>query len=80
MPLGPCYVAAYVKKYGYNDVTYYSQDVYHYPEEHLTDYLNENKFDIIGIGFAAGYYQFKKIKSICDAVNKSKNRRTWSDS
>ena len=74
MPLGPCYVAAYVKKYGYNDVTYYSQDVYHYPEEHLTDYLNENKFDIIGIGFAAGYYQFKKIKSICDAVNKSKNR------
>src|SRR3989338_7573247 len=74
MPLGPCYVAAYAKKYGYGDITYYSQDIYHFSEEHLTEYLDNNKFDVVSIGFAAGYYQFKKIKNICDAIIKSNNR------
>lgn len=74
MPLGPCYVAAYIKKHGYDDITYYSQDVYHYPEEHLTQYFSDNRFDVAAIGFAAGYYQFKKIKKICAAINKAKNR------
>lgn len=74
MPLGPCYVAAYAKKHGYGDITYYSQDVYHYPEEHLTQYLSENRFDIAAIGFTGSYYQFRKIKKICDAVNKAKHR------
>ena len=74
MPVGPCYVAAYAKKHGYDDITYYSQDVYHYPEEHLTQYLSEKRFDVAAIGFAAGYYQYNKIKTICDAINSAKNR------
>jgi radical SAM superfamily enzyme YgiQ (UPF0313 family) len=74
MPVGPCYVAAYAKKHGYDDITYYSQDVYHYPEEHLTKYLSENRFDVAAIGFAAGYFQYSKIKKICDAINNASNR------
>ena len=67
-PLGSTYVAAYAKANGYEDITYYSQDVYHYPEEHLTEYLKNNHFDVVSIGFVAGYFQHKKIKKICDAI------------
>lgn len=74
IPVGPCYVAGFLKKHGYDDITYYNQDVYHYPEEHLTQFVYDNHFDIVGIGFVAGYYQFKKIRKICDAINKAKNR------
>lgn len=74
MPVGPCYVAGYLKAHGYDDIVYYSQDVYHYPEEHLTKYLSENHFDVAAIGFAAGYFQFRKIRKICDAINASSDR------
>ncbi len=73
IPMGSAYVAGYLKKHGY-DVSYYSQDVYHYPEEHLTDYLNHNHFDVVGLGFCAGYFQYRKILKICEAINKSKDR------
>ncbi|MDR4508950.1 MAG: B12-binding domain-containing radical SAM protein [Candidatus Brocadiaceae bacterium] len=74
LPLGACYVAAYLRKHGYKDITFYSQDVYHYPEHHLTAYLNENRFDIVAMGFVAGYHQHRKILRICEAINKSDNR------
>ena len=74
IPLGSLYVAGYLKKHGYEDIEFYSQDIYHYPENHLTEYLSKNKFDVIGIGFVAGYFQHKKILSICNAINVSKNR------
>ena len=74
IPLGPCYVAAYLKNNGYKDIHYYSQDIYHYPEEHLTNYISDNNFDVIGLGFTAGYFQYNKIIKICNAINKSKNR------
>ncbi len=74
MPLGACYVAAYLKKNGYKEIFYYNQDVYHYPEEHLTQHLCENHFDIAAIGFAAGYYQYRKVKKICRAIDKAGNR------
>ena len=74
IPMGPCYVAAYLKKNGIDDIHYYSQDIYHYPEEHLTEYISDNKFDVIGLGFTAGYFQYEKIRSICKAINESQNR------
>ena len=72
MPLGITYVAAYAKQEGH-EITYYCQDVYHYPEEHLTQYLNENHFDVVAMGFCAGYYQHIKIKKICKAIKASKD-------
>lgn len=74
IPVGACYVAGYLRNNGYKDITYYSQDIYHFPEKHLTQYLDQNKFDVVAMGFVAGYYQHSKIIKICDAINKSKNR------
>jgi len=74
VPMGILYIASYIKKHGYEDIHFYSQDIYHYSESHLTEYLSKNNFDIVGIGFVAGYFQHKKILKICSAINKAKNR------
>lgn len=60
-------------KNGY-EVEIYNQDQHHYPDEHLTEYLNKNRFDVIGVGVIAGYYQYKKILRISKAINSSKQR------
>ncbi|MFH1772634.1 MAG: radical SAM protein [Candidatus Omnitrophota bacterium] len=72
-PLGLAYIAAVLKNKGI-DIEIYSQDLNHYPESHLTQYLNRNKFDLTGIGVIGGYYQYRKLLLISQAVNKSKNR------
>lgn len=74
LPLGTLYIASYLKSKGYKDIQFYNQDVYHYPDYHITEFLSKNKFDIVGIGFVAGYYQHGKIVKICEAINMVKNR------
>jgi radical SAM superfamily enzyme YgiQ (UPF0313 family) len=72
-PLGLAYIASVLKKEGY-DITVYSQDKEHYPDEHLTWYLDNNLFDIIGIGVIGGYYQYHKLLKLSEAINRSKSR------
>lgn len=72
-PQGLAYIAAVLLTKVY-DVEIYSQDLHHYTEEHLTDYLNRNRFDIVGVGVIAGYYQYRKLLSISAAINASKQR------
>ncbi|MDA3787074.1 MAG: cobalamin B12-binding domain-containing protein, partial [Desulfobacula sp.] len=72
-PQGIAYIAAVLKNQGY-DVEIYNQDVHHYSKEHLTSYLDQNKFDGIGVSIIAGYYQYKKLLEISRAIEKSKNR------
>lgn len=72
-PQGLAYIAAVLKKNGY-EVDIYNQDENHYSDEHLTEYLNKNKYDIIGVSVIAGYYQYRKLLRISDAINKSKQR------
>jgi radical SAM superfamily enzyme YgiQ (UPF0313 family) len=72
-PLGIGYLASVLRD-NKHDVTIYNQDIHHYTEEHLTDYLNNNKFDVVGLGGVAGYYPYKKILKISEAINKSKQR------
>ena len=72
-PQGLAYIAAVLIKEGY-EVEIYNQDVHHYPDEHLTSYLDQNKFDIIGVSIIAGYYQYKKLLAISAAIEKSKQR------
>jgi anaerobic magnesium-protoporphyrin IX monomethyl ester cyclase len=67
------YIAAVCRKAGHT-VTIYNQDVYHWPEEHLVDFLENNKFDVVGLGACGGYYQYRKALKIAEAVNQSKNR------
>jgi len=72
-PLGSAYVAAALQNTG-ADVTIYNKDKYHYPPEHLTEYLDNNQFDWVGLGFVAGYWQYKEALSISKAINASKQR------
>lgn len=73
IPQGLAYIAAVLRRKGY-DVTIYNQDLHHYPEQHLQDYLDRERFDAIGISFIAGYYQYRKILKISEAINRSKQR------
>lgn len=72
-PMGLAYIAGILEKSG-NDVVIYNQDKNHYSQEHLTEYLNSNKYDIVGVSVIAGYYQYRKLLKISDAINKSKQR------
>ena len=72
-PQGSAYIAATLRKNGI-DVEIYNQDYHHYPNEHLIEYLNKNKFDVIGLGIIAGYYQYRRLLQISEAINKAKNR------
>ncbi len=72
-PLGLGYIAAALRNAGH-DVTIYNQDQYHYPDSHLTDYLNANHFDMLGVSIVAGYYQYRKLLKISQAVNAAADR------
>jgi len=75
-PLNIGYIASVLRNKEH-EVTIYNQDVYHYPETHLTEYLNKNKFDVVGIGVVGGYYQYRKLLKISNAVNSSDNRQDF---
>ena len=70
-PLGIAYLAAYLRKIGYV-VDVYCQDVYHYTEKELYDYLRDNHFDIVGLGFLAAY--FHKALKIAQVINSLPDR------
>ena len=72
-PMGLAYIASALRDAGH-EITIYNQDVYHYPESHLIDYLKKNKFDVIGINVIAGYYQYAKLLKISKAINSVPNR------
>jgi len=72
-PQGIAYIAAVLKNAGH-EVTIYNQDFHHYPDEHLTRYLDTKNFDVVGLSFIAGYYQYKKAILISEAINRSTRR------
>lgn len=72
-PLGLGYLAAAIRNGGH-DVEIYQQDIYHFPHRHLTDYLEKNNFDVIGLGACGGYYQYDVIKNNLQAISKLKKR------
>ncbi len=72
-PQSQGYLASAIRDAGH-EVEIYNQDVYHWPESHLTDYLINNRFDVVGLGFVAGYYPYKKMLKISEAINRVPNR------
>jgi len=72
-PQGTAYLAAVLKRAGHK-VTIYHQDLHHYPEAHLTQFLNENRFDVAGVGVIGGYFQYRKLFKISAAINASSQR------
>lgn len=72
-PQGLGYISSVLEREDHS-VEIYSQDKHHYPEEHLTRYLNKNRFDFIGVSAVAGYYQYRKLLKISRAINDSHQR------
>jgi radical SAM superfamily enzyme YgiQ (UPF0313 family) len=71
-PVGIAYLASVCRDAGH-EVSVYHQDVMHYDDEHLTEYLKGHAYDFIGVGACGGYYQYRKIKSITAAIKASKS-------
>ncbi|MDD5292489.1 MAG: radical SAM protein [Candidatus Omnitrophica bacterium] len=72
-PMGLSYIAAVLRKNGH-EVQIYNQDMFHYPDEHLTEYLDKNRFDMVGLSIIGGYYEYRKLLKISQAINRSRNR------
>lgn len=69
-PLGPAYLASILQKHDYK-VEVYCQDVFHYSNEELANYLDDNDFDIIGLGFLAARY-VETIRPLAKIINEHK--------
>lgn len=72
-PIGIGYLASVLRAKGHT-VTIYNQDVYHYPEDHLVNFLERNHFDLVGIGVVGGYYQYRKLLKISQAIKRVRRR------
>ena len=72
-PMGVGALAAVLKKQGH-EIALWNQDIHHYPDSSLTDFLDKNKFDVVILSLIAGYYQYQKMKNLSKAINNSKNR------
>lgn len=66
------YIAAAIRNAGHQ-VTIYAQDIHHYPEEHLTEFINNARepFDVVGVSVIGGYYQYRKLLSISRAIRQT---------
>jgi len=72
-PMGLGAIAAILKRDGH-DFDVWSQDMHHWPDDHLRTYLDNNKYDVVILSLIAGYYQYQKMKNLSKAINDSKNR------
>ena len=73
-PLGISYLASILREEGHI-VEIYCQDLYHYSNEELAEHLDDNNYDIIGVGFLAARFK-ETIVSLCDVINKHK-KKAW---
>src|SRR5574343_2076588 len=74
-PVGTASIAAILREAGHH-VHIYNQDLTHWPEAHLKAYIETQwvSYDIVGLGMVAGYYPYRKLLKISEAINNCKNR------
>ena len=70
-PQGLAYLASAARNAGH-EVSVYQQDIYHWPDEHLTYFLDNNEFDVVEVSVIGGYYQYRKLIKLSTAINASK--------
>ena len=63
-PMGVGALSAVLKQQGH-EISFWNQDIHHYPDESLTDFLDKNKFDVVIMSLIAGYYQYFKKFHLC---------------
>lgn len=73
-PQGLAYLASAARNAGH-EVVVYQQDIFHWPDSHLTEYLDRNYFDVVEVSIIGGYYQYHKLMSLSAAINASQNRK-----
>jgi len=73
-PQNVFHLYAALKKEKIHNIGVWNQDLSHGRAKALTKILDENHFDIVGLGFVAGYYQYRVAKQISEAINASKRR------
>ena len=74
-PQSTFYLLQALRSHGEHLVGVWHQDMHHGEAKYLTEILDTNAFDIVGLGFVAGYYQYKIAKQLAEAVNASKRRK-----
>ena len=72
-PMGIAYLTSVLEEHGHQ-VEIYCQDIYHTPDSHLTDHLDSNRYDMVGLSFIGGYFPYRKALKISEAINRSKQR------
>lgn len=72
-PQGLAYIAAVLRDAGHT-IDVYNQDMHHYPDGHLTKFLDEHEYDCVAVSVIAGYYQYRKLLKMSEAINQSKRR------
>ena len=73
-PMNLFYLAGSLKKAGHR-LALWAQYIHHGREEALTEILDRNPLQVVGLGFCAGYYQYGKAKKVATAVNASVRRK-----
>ncbi len=73
-PLGPAYLAAVLEKKGAS-VEAYCMDIFHYTNEQLAEHLDNNAYDIIGVGYLAARFN-ETVRELCRVINKHK-KNAW---
>lgn len=66
-PIGVAMLTAVLEKAGH-DVDIYQQDIHHWPPEHLAAHLREHEYDLIGLSFIGGYWQYRKAVEIAGVI------------
>lgn len=75
-PIGLGYIASALKNNNH-DVHVYNQDMYHWSEDHLTNHLDNNDYDVVAMGIIGGYYQYAKLLKISQAIRSSKKKHIF---
>ncbi len=77
LPLFPqniFYLLGALQKKNHN-VGIWFQDIHHQKDEFINQLLDKEYFDVVGIGFVAGYYPYQKVKKLSKLINSHKKRK-----
>lgn len=73
-PDGIAYLAAILHNRG-AQVEAYCMDIFHYTNEQLAKYLQDNEYDLIGLGFLAARFT-ETVAGLCEVINANK-KNAW---
>lgn len=74
LPLGPAYIAAVLEQKGFS-AEIYCMDVWHHTNKQLAEKLEENEYDLIGVGYMAARFT-ETVVDLCEVVNRHK-KNAW---